>query len=212
MPTTIALVEDSAGICDELKHIITQEPDLVCACACRNAAAALERIPLLVPDVVIMDIHLPDGSGIDCTASLKRQLPQTQILMFTIRDDTEQIIRAMEAGASGYLLKNTAPADIVAAIRDVRTHGAPMSREVARKLVDSFRTTSVFRDPSDTLTPRESEILALLANGLSNKEIADRLGIKFDTVGTHLKSIYRKLHVRSRTEAVIKTALGGRRR
>lgn len=203
MQTTVAIVEDSAVICQELKHIITKAPDLSCACACRNAASALQRIPPLAPDVVVMDIHLPDGSGIDCTARLKRLLPETQILMFTIYDDTDQIVRAMEAGASGYILKNTAPADIVAAIREVRIHGAPMTREVARKLVDSFRTPAS-RDFSETLTPRESEILTLLANGLLNKEIAQRLGIKSDTVGTHLKSIYRKLHVHSRTEAVIK--------
>lgn len=210
MLTTVAIVEDSAGICQELKHIITQAPGLTCVCTCRNAATALERIPLLAPDVVVMDIHLPDGSGIDCTAKLKQRLPGTEIVMFTIHDDTEQIVRAMEAGASGYLLKNTPPAEIVAAIRDVQTHGAPMSREVARKLVASFRAPALLRDPGDTLTPRESEILTLLAGGLINKEIAERLGIKFDTVGTHLKSIYRKLHVRSRTEAVIKSALGGK--
>jgi DNA-binding NarL/FixJ family response regulator len=204
MQTTVAIVEDSAVICQELKHIITQASDLSCVCACRNAASALQRIPPLAPDIIIMDIHLPDGSGIDCTARLKRQLPETQVLMFTIHDDTDQIVRAMEAGASGYLLKNTAPAEIVAAIREIRVHGAPMSREVARKLVDSFRAAPAPRDASEKLTPRENEILTLLANGLLNKEIAQRLGIKFDTVGTHLKSIYRKLHVHSRTEAVIK--------
>jgi DNA-binding NarL/FixJ family response regulator len=204
MPTTVAIVEDSAGICQELQYIITQAAGLSCICACRNAASALQRIPAAAPDVIVMDIHLPDGSGIDCTAKLKRQLPDTQILMFTIHDDTEQIVRAMEAGASGYLLKNTTPAEIVAAIRDVRTHGAPLSREVARKLVDSFRVAPAVRDTGETLTPRENEILTLLAAGLLYKEIAERLGIKLDTVGTHLKSIYRKLHVRSRTEAVIK--------
>lgn len=203
MPITVAIVEDNAGICQELKHIISRAPDLNCVCACRNARTALQRIPALTPDVVVMDIQLPDGSGIECVAAIKRQLPETQILMFTIHDDTEQILRAMDAGASGYLLKNSSSFDIVAAIRDIRTHGAPMSREVARKLVDSFREPRVLRATNEPLTPREREILELLADGLLYKEIANRLAIKPDTVATHAKSIYRKLNVRSRTEAVM---------
>lgn len=203
MPTTVAIVEDNAGICEELKHVVARASDLTCVCACRNATAALERIPSLAPDVIVMDIHLPDGSGIEVTARLKRLLPETQILMFTIQDDTEQIVKALEAGASGYLLKDTGPAEIVAAIRDIRNHGAPMSREVARKLVESLHHLKPSA-ASESLTPREAEILNLLAEGLLYKEIGERLAIKFDTVGTHVKSIYRKLHVRSRMEAVIK--------
>lgn len=203
MQTTIAIVEDNAGICEELKHVIAGHPDLNCVGVCRNAETALQRVPLLAPDVVIMDIHLPDGSGIQCTSRLKRALPDTQILMFTIHDDTDQIVRALEAGASGYLLKDTGPREILAAIRDVRNHGAPMSRDVARRLVESFHKRPV-AEPMDPLTPRENEILRLLAEGLLYKEIGERLAIKLDTVGTHVKSIYRKLHVRSRTEAVMK--------
>ena len=141
--------------------------------------------------------------SIEVTARLKRLLPETQILMFTIHDDTEQIVKALEAGASGYLLKDTGPAEIVAAIRDIRNHGAPMSREVARKLVESLHHSKPSA-ASESLTPREAEILNLLAEGLLYKEIGERLAIKFDTVGTHVKSIYRKLHVRSRMEAVMK--------
>jgi DNA-binding NarL/FixJ family response regulator len=202
-PTTIAIVEDNAGICEELRHVIAGAPDLNCVGVCRNAEAALQKVPLLAPDVVIMDIHLPDGSGIQCTSRLKRVLPDTQILMFTIHDDTDQIVRALEAGASGYLLKDTGPKEILAAIRDVRNHGAPMSRDVARRLVASFHKRPAV-EAIDPLTPRENEILRLLAEGLLYKEIGERLAIKLDTVGTHVKSIYRKLHVRSRTEAVMK--------
>jgi DNA-binding NarL/FixJ family response regulator len=204
MQTTVAIVEDNASICEELQHIISRTPDLFCVCACRNAASALARIPQAMPDVIIMDIHLPDQSGIFCTSRLKRQLPDCQILIFTIHDDTDQIVRALEAGASGYLLKNSDGSDIVAAIHDVRNHGAPMSREVARKLIESFHRPAPQVLSAEPLTPREEEVLQLLVEGLLYKEIGQRLNIKLDTVGTHLKSIYRKLHVRSRTEAVVK--------
>jgi DNA-binding NarL/FixJ family response regulator len=204
MHTTIAIVEDDEGICEELKHLIARAEDLTCVCICRNTESAVRRIPSLGPDVIIMDVRLPDGSGIDCTARLKRVLPDSQILMFTINDDTDQIVKALEAGASGYLLKDSGAAEILASIREVRNQGAPMSREVARKLVDSFHRHPMPRDSGDALTPREEEILRRLSEGLLYKEIGDRLGIKIDTVGTHIKSIYRKLHVRSRTEAVMK--------
>lgn len=206
MKTKVAIVEDRSGICEELKLIVSATTDLTCVCVCRNAESALRCIPAAAPDVVIMDIHLPDGSGIECTARIKRALPNAQIVMFTIHDDTDLIVRALEAGASGYLLKSTPSAEILAAIRDVRNHGAPMNRDIARKLIESFHRPAPLPqiENGEPLTPREEEILHLLSEGLLYKEIADRLAIKFDTVGTHLKSIYRKLHVRSRTEAVMK--------
>jgi DNA-binding NarL/FixJ family response regulator len=203
MQTTIAIVEDNAGICAELQHIISSSPNLTCVGVCRNADSALTRIPKLAPDVVIMDIQLPDGSGINCTARLKNAMPQTEILMFTINDDADHIVKALEAGASGYLLKDTSAKDILSAISEVRTHGAPLSRDVARKLITSFHRPAQSPMP-EPLTPRENEVLLLLADGLLYKEIADRLSIKVDTVGTHIKSLYRKLHVRSRTEAIMK--------
>jgi DNA-binding NarL/FixJ family response regulator len=203
METKVAIVEDNAGICAELEHVVARAAGMRCVCVCRNAEAALRRLPEAAPEVIIMDIHLPDGSGIDCTARLKRALPNTQILMFTIQDDTDQIVKALEAGATGYLLKDTPPGEIVAAIRDVLTHGAPLSRDVARKLIASFHRPAPSTQ-SEPLTPRECEILELLSEGLLYKEIGDKLSIKLDTVGTHIKSIYRKLHVRSRTEAVMK--------
>lgn len=203
MQTKIAIVEDNAGICEELQYVLAGDTQLACVCVCRNAAAAVERIPAATPDVIIMDIQLPDGSGIDCTARLHRLLPEAQILMFTICDDPAHIVKALEAGASGYLLKDTSRAEILAAIRDVRDRGAPMSREVARKLIESFHRPARV-ESVEPLTQRESEVLELLGEGLLYKEIGERLTISLDTVGTHIKSIYRKLHVRSRTEALLK--------
>ena len=205
MTIHVAIVEDSAGICEELQHVISKTRDLACVCVCRNAESALRRIPAAKPDVIVMDIHLPDGSGIECTSRLKELLPDTHILMFTIQDDPDVIVRALEAGASGYLLKSTEAAGIGAAIHDVCSQGAPMSREVARKVVESFRKPPAVRTAlAEPLTPREEEILLLLGKGLLYKEIADTLSIKIDTVGSHVKNIYRKLHVRTRMEAVMK--------
>lgn len=203
MQIKVAIVEDNAALSEELQHVLTSATDLACVCVCCNAEDALQSIPKSAPDVVIMDIHLPDFSGIECTSRLKRVLPETQILMFTIQDDTAKIVKALEAGASGYLLKDSGPAEIVSAVRDVYSHGAPMSRDVARKLVATFHRPA--RDPDDRLTVRESEILRLLGEGLLYKEIGDRLTIRLDTVRTHVRNIYRKLHVRSRTEALITT-------
>ncbi|HEX2855693.1 MAG TPA: response regulator transcription factor [Opitutaceae bacterium] len=206
MQIKVAIVEDNAGLCEELQHVLASAADLVCVCVCCNAEDALHAIPKISPDVIIMDIRLPDASGIECTSRLKRLLPEAQILMFTIQDDTEKIVKALEAGASGYLLKDTAPAEIIAAVRDVHNHGAPMSRDVARKLVATFHHPA--RDTGEPLTLRESEILGLLGEGLLYKEIGDRLTIKLDTVRTHVKNIYRKLHVRSRTQALMNKPRG----
>ncbi|HEU5078699.1 MAG TPA: response regulator transcription factor [Opitutaceae bacterium] len=200
----VAIVEDSAGICEELVHIIDHAEGFSCVCACRNAESAMQNIPNAMPDVIIMDINLPDGSGIECTAGLKEALPDAQIMMFTISDDADHIVRALEAGASGYLLKDASAVEIVASIREMRDHGAPMSREVARKLIESFHRPRVSATSPEALSPREDEILQLLSEGLLYKEIADRLNIKLDTVCTHVKRIYRKLHVHSRTQAVRK--------
>jgi DNA-binding NarL/FixJ family response regulator len=201
MAITVAIVEDDAGICEELSQTIAEDPGCACVCVCRNIQTALRKIPPLAPDVVIMDIRLPDGSGIDCTAQLKRRLPQTQIMMFTIYEDTEQIYKALEAGASGYLLKRTAAEGLLNAIRSIKQGGVPMTGEVARKVIRSFRREY---PTFERLTQREDEILQLLAKGFLSREIALQLSISLETVNSHLKHIYNKLHVRSRTEAVIK--------
>lgn len=203
MPTTVAIVEDNAGICEELEQIIAeQNPAITCVATCRNVRTALQKIPQVAPDVIIMDIQLPDGTGIEATAKIKRMLPGTQIIMFTVHEDTEQIYKALEAGASGYLIKRTAPQNLVKAIQDVKEGGVPMTGEVARKVIASFRRAA--GAASEKLTRREEEIMQLLIVGCLSKEIADKLSIGLETVNSHLKHIYEKLHVRSRTEAVVK--------
>ncbi len=204
MPTKVAIVEDNAGICEELAQVLSEDPAFMCVCTCRNTFTALTKIPALAPDVVIMDVHLPDGSGIECTAKIKQMLPQTQILMFTIYEEAEQIYRALEAGASGYLLKRTPPDQLLRGLHEIVQGGVPMTGEVARKVIHSFRRAPVVAEPKVKLTPREEEILDLLAKGHLSKEIAHLLSISLETVNSHLKHIYEKLHVRSRTEAVIK--------
>jgi DNA-binding NarL/FixJ family response regulator len=204
MATTIAIVEDNAGICDELIELLAEVPDFACVCVCRNVKTALSDIPAQAPDVILMDIRLPDGSGIDCTAALKRVLPRSQIMIFTVHEDSAQIYQALTAGASGYLLKRTPPDEVVRAIREIRGGGAPMSGAVARKVIQAFQQAVPAGAAGDSITPREREVLELLSQGLLSKEIASQLSISLDTVSSHLKHIYEKLHVRTRTEAVIK--------
>ena len=208
MPTTVSIVEDDFDLCEDLARIIGETSDLMCACTCRNGKSALTKIPQCRPDLVLMDIQLPDISGIECTAKLKRLLPHTRIVMFTIRDDDEQVFQALQAGASGYLLKGTAPAEILAALRDVVRGGATMSGEIARKVVHSFHRSTNLGHPAASFTTRETEVLELLAEGCISKEIAHRLSISVETVNYHLKQIYQKMNVRSRTEAVVKYLRG----
>ncbi|MDE3067940.1 MAG: response regulator transcription factor [Verrucomicrobiota bacterium] len=205
MLTSLAIVEDNAAIRGTLGQLIAETPGLTCLCACENARDALRLLPKHAPDIVIMDIQLPDLSGIECTRRLKRLLPQTQILIFTVYEDNDLIFRALEAGASGYLLKRTSSAEILDAITDIRHGGAPMSSEVARKVVQSFRKNEAAGPPEmRQLSAREEEILGLLTRGYTPKEIGEKLSISYETVRSHLKHIYEKLHVRSQTEAVLK--------
>jgi DNA-binding NarL/FixJ family response regulator len=201
MPVSIAIVEDNAGICEELQQILAEDPGCVCVCVCRNLHTALREIPVHAPDVIIMDIRLPDGSGIDATARLKRLLPRSEIMIYTVYEESEEIFKALEAGASGYLLKETAPEELLRSIHEIRHGGVPMAGEVARKVIQAFRRRPLKSEP---LTSREDEILQLLAQGFLTKEISAQLSISLTTVKSHLKHIYGKLHVRTRTEAVIK--------
>lgn len=203
MPITVAIVEDNAEICEGLEQVISSAPGFRCACCCRNSQTALRKIPEAKPDVVIMDIGLPDGSGIECTAQLKRLLPEVQIMMFTVYEDSEQIFRALAAGASGYMLKRVTPAELLHGLREMMNGGVPMTGEIARKVISSFRQEPPPPANTARLTPREHAVLEKLAEGLSAKEIASSLAISAETVNVHLKHIYQKLHVRSRTEAVI---------
>jgi DNA-binding NarL/FixJ family response regulator len=151
-----------------------------------------------------MDIHLPNMSGVDCTRHLKQLCPSLQILILTVYEDNERVFGALKAGASGYLLKRSDPADILHAIQEVKQGGAPMSSQIARRVVQSFRETANGTLKDQKLSQREEEILQHLSKGYSTKEIADRLSVSVNTVRTHLQHIYEKLHVRSRTEAVVK--------
>lgn len=205
MSIGVAIVEDNAEILDMLTRIIAREADLRCLCTCPAGESALKILPQHRPDVVIMDLQLPDISGIECTSRLRQLLPETHVLIYTVYADSEQVFKALKAGASGYLLKYSTPAEVVEAVKDVHGGGAPMSGEIARKVVHSFRKPVIPSEKKEErLTPREEEILGLLSRGFVTKEIAQELNISFDTVRFHLKHIYSKLHVRSRTEAVLK--------
>lgn len=199
--TTVAIVEDNAVMRKTFRRWIDASPDLRCVFACATAEEALTEIPRLKPAVVLMDIHLPGESGIACTARLKEELPGLHVIMLTVYRNQELIFQALQAGACGYLLKRSSPDELLKAVTEVRSGGAPMTSEIARMVVEAFqkKPSTV---PADGLTQRESEILALLSEGLSNKEIADRVNISYDTVRAHLRHIYEKLHVRGRTEAV----------
>ena len=204
MKTKVAIVEDNAVIRRSLREWIDAAPDHACVCACANAEAALVEIPPLGPDVVLMDIHLPGQSGIVCTARLKELMPAVQIIMVTVYRDHDLLFQALKAGACGYLLKRSTPEEILRAIAEVRAGGAPMTGEIARMVVETFQKPAARLAGSAELSSRETGILALLSEGLANKEIAARLGISYDTVRAHLRNIYEKLHVRSRSEAAIK--------
>jgi DNA-binding NarL/FixJ family response regulator len=202
--TTVAIVEDNNDFRASLAGYIDAAPGFRCVCVCSTSEEALQKIPRLLPDVVMMDIHLPKMSGVDCTRRLKELCPAVQILILTVYEDNERIFGALKAGASGYLLKRADPADILRAIQDVKQGGAPMSNQIARRVVQSFRDKTGEAAKLEDLSSREEEILRHLSQGYSTKEIADRLSVSVNTVRTHLQHIYEKLHVRSRTEAVAK--------
>ena len=200
----IGIVEDNKTTREGLETIINLSEDYRCVCACDTAEDALARLPAHSPEVVLMDIQLPGISGIECVARLKKDLPEVQVIMVTVYEDPDRIFSALRNGASGYLLKRSAPEEVIAAIRDVQQGGAPMSGEIARKVIQHFREQSTTAAEVEKLTAREREVLELVAHGLINKEIADRLGVSVEAVRWHLKNIYAKLHVHSRTEAALK--------
>jgi DNA-binding NarL/FixJ family response regulator len=200
----VAIVEDHVDLSRSWAELIEDTPGYRCVCVCDTAEMALREIPRHNPDVVLMDINLPGRSGIECTEQLKAKLPGVQVLVLTVYEETDRIFRALQAGASGYLLKRTSPEQLIDAIRDVKQGGAPMTPEVARKVVQSFRKPARETVAEAALTPREEQILGLLAQGYVTKEIASELGISFFTAQNHVRKIYEKLHVHSRTEAVIK--------
>ncbi|HSH92926.1 MAG TPA: response regulator transcription factor [Roseimicrobium sp.] len=204
MSIRVSLVEDEDGIRENLATLINGASGFVCLSTHSSAEEALRELPEKKPDVVLMDINLPSMSGIDCVQKLKQLLPQTQILMLTMYEDSDQIFRSLMAGANGYLLKRTAPDKLLEAIQEVHRGASPMSGKIARIVVQYFQGIKPKVPDTEKLSKREEEILELLAKGYRYKEIADALGISFDTVRSHLRNIYDKLHVSSRTEAVVK--------
>lgn len=201
---TVAIVEDDAGVRRSLEWLLKSSPEFSCVSACDSAEEALRVLPQSAPQVVLMDINLPNRSGIECTARLKELLPPVQVVMITVYDDAEKVFNALRAGASGYILKRAAPERILQAIREVHAGGVPMSSEIARKVLGAFREPTQTSAEEQSLSRREQEVLELLAQGCSNKDIADKLSISIETVTWHLRHIYSKLHVRSRTQAALR--------
>ncbi|MGC3959752.1 MAG: response regulator transcription factor [Verrucomicrobiota bacterium] len=198
------MIEDQAKARENWTRLINSFPEFQCVCSCVSAEEALATIPQNNPDVVLMDIFLPRISGIECTARLKVLLPEVQIVMLTAMEDQELLFMALEAGADGYLLKRTKPSDLRQALLDVLGGGVPMTSHIARRLIESFRKNSKTTEESMHLSAREEQVLQLVAKGHSNKLIADKLSMNYETVCTHLKRVYKKLHVNSRTEAAIR--------
>jgi DNA-binding NarL/FixJ family response regulator len=204
MPITVSIVEDNAELRGTLSRVINRVADFKCISQHGDAEAALEALPGERPQVVLMDINLPGINGVECVRRLKQLMPELLVIMLTAYEDTDNIFGSLEAGASGYLLKRSKSAEILDAIREVVGGGSPMTAHIARKVVSSFQSRGASPSPTENLAEREREVLDLLAQGFMYKEIADKLGISFETVRTYIRRIYEKLQVRSRTEAVAK--------
>jgi DNA-binding NarL/FixJ family response regulator len=200
---SVALVEDDPAIRQMVAERLASANGFVCVGEFARVNAAIAGLPALKPHVVLVDINLAGQSGIDCIRTLKPSMPETEFLVVTVYDDTARVFEALTAGASGYLLKRASSDEMLAAIRQVHEGGSPMSGHIARKVVTWFhRCAPPPRNPTESLTQRESEVLRLLAQGHAYKEIADTLSISMGTVNTHVRRIYSKLHVQSRTQAV----------
>jgi len=204
MSVKVAIVEDNADLRGTLARVIDRATGFQCIGQYGDAESALQGLPKDNPRVVLMDINLPGMNGVECVRQLKQRLPETLVVMLTAYEDTDNIFGSLEAGASGYLLKRSKSAEILDAIREVVDGGSPMTAHIARKVVHSFQTKGASPQPTENLAEREKEVLDLLAQGFMYKEIADKLGISFETVRTYIRRIYEKLQVRSRTEAVAK--------
>lgn len=205
----IGIVEDNRDLRESLQKMVESAPGMRLVCAYGNAEDAIRSLPKHLPDVVLMDIHLPFHSGIECTRRLKDLCPNLQVLILTVYDDSESILDALKGGASGYLLKRSSPTEILAAIADVSVGGSPMSSQIARQVVASFQQpTLAMEQEGEPLSERENEVLGYLTKGYSGKEIADKMHVSINTVKTHLKHIYQKLHVRSRSEILLRFLSG----
>ena len=204
MAITVSIVEDNDQLRGTLARVINRAEGFRCLSQYPDAEEAVEALPRDRPDVVLMDINLPGMNGVECVRRLKQLAPDSLVIMLTVYEDTENIFNALAAGASGYLLKRTPRAEVLDAIREVHRGGSPMTTHIARKVVQSFQQTGASSQPTESLSPREQEVLDCLSKGFLYKEIADKLGIGYETVHTYIRRIYEKLQVRTRTEAVAK--------
>jgi DNA-binding NarL/FixJ family response regulator len=200
----VSIVDDDEGIRSSLAALIRRAPALKLVGEYPDAETALREIPGKVPDVVMMDINMPGVNGVECVRLLKAQVPQVQFLMLTVYEDSDSLFNSLKAGASGYLLKRTASKHLLEAIREVHTGGSPMSPQLARRVVMYFNQPSRVESDVARLAAGEREFLDQLAKGYAYKEIADRMKISIDTVRSYVRTVYEKLHVHSRTEAVVK--------
>lgn len=200
----VSIVDDEKDLRQSIATFVNGSPGFKCVSAYGSAETALKGLRVDKPDVVLMDINLGGMNGIECVEQLKIEMPAIQVLMLTVYEDTDQIFKALEAGATGYLLKRSSPTKLLQAIREVHAGGSPMSSSIARKVVASFQKSQQTGPKAVHLSPREEMVLNCLAKGLTYKQIADQLEISIDTIRTYLRRIYEKLHVQSRTEAVAK--------
>lgn len=199
----VVIIEDIKEIREGLQMLIDSSDGFTCQQTFSSAEEAIEKLPAFAPDVALMDIHLPGINGIEAVRQLKPQCPNTQFIMSTVYEDDENIFESLKAGASGYLLKKTAPSKILDGIMEVVEGGSPMSSQIARKVIASFQKKDSI-DDADILTPKEKEVLKSLAKGLRYKEIADEFNVSIETIRSHARKIYEKLQVQSRTEALNK--------
>jgi DNA-binding NarL/FixJ family response regulator len=202
--TSVAIIEDNKATREGLQTIVNLSPDFRCTTTCATAEEGLKVLPAAGPEIVLMDIQLPKMSGVECVAQLKELMPAVKVIMVTVYEDPDRIFRALRAGASGYLLKRSKPGEILSAMREVKLGGGAMSGEIARKVIGYFQKQAIDQNAVEELTPREKEVLELVVLGLSNKEISARLFVSLAAVRFHLKHVYQKLHVHSRTEAALK--------
>jgi DNA-binding NarL/FixJ family response regulator len=205
----VAIVEDDADIRESLTELISGSPMCELTDVCKDAADALKKLPQRPPEVVLMDINMPGMNGVECVRQLKTILPEVNILMLTVYEDGDWLFESLKAGASGYLLKRTTSARLLKAISEVNSGGAPMTPQIAKRVVRFFSSGPPARSAAkgtevSGLTANQMEFLELLAAGYAYKEIADKLGITMDGVRSYVRKIYEKLHVHSRTEAVVK--------
>lgn len=204
MSIRVALVEDNHNLRSSIKRLLQRSPQLRVVADYSDAESALADIVRQKPDVVLMDVRLPKMDGVECVRQLKTLMPTVLVVMLTVHDDNDSLFNSILAGADGFLLKDTVPARLVEAIEEVRNGGSPMTPQIARRIFQRFRKNDPEPTAVDNLTPREREVLEELALGNRYKEISDKLGISLDGIRFHIRGIYNKLHVHSRTEAVVK--------